>query len=725
MLSCANIDAIASLADTVAVVAQMPGATIGDCTLEKRGQDDQVPRPMVTKQLLDDAKKALDTKFEGIRDGVGGPAWAPFSAISDEMREYHMQEMGRARADMDLRQELAKHLKPSDQLEDADYYSPINNFTVGRLVGLPEAVIEKGEPILCNIMPGASTREHIEPVRGVFLKERVEEMQHLIRNWVNEVVTIFKADGKSPKCGRVKPLLAMPMVGTGRGGGVTLSGLIADMMVDLLPRLADEFAVDILLCITDRNDYQLLQQRRKQLMHGGEWGTLTSGNLKRGRNLAGFARKKNLCYFIGAGMSIPAGLPMWGTLLELIDRDLGFPLSTKRGVKNVWDGINQVKQEKTKDGVVVEADGNYTWADTKKPWDDYLEIAEELHRSCVHDRMENHGATEEEGTKFFKKVVAVHCDSPKHAVGHAMLANIPARSSITTNYDTLFEKACHGVEPFGAKPYSSETMAVLPWSPKKECNRWLLKMHGCCSHTDDIVLTADDYAKYESSGQAALGGLVQAELMTSHMMFTGFSMTDANFKRLIDSVMKAYGDDTNREGAGTIISLGKLDPEIKAKFKEYGIGTVVIAGELEGFAQYDKDKPNNTNPAREMEVFMDYMLLQSTDTAYPIFEPKFASALNHSEKSLRNHLREFLNTLPREVTSAPAWSKVKQMFKTLGAQSTRLNTDPNQLKSKWIRVSTNLKKVVEAGVAEESMAQLRKQKRERKAAALAAMTSEE
>jgi len=103
--------------------------------------------------------------------GVGGPPWAPNSAMSDETREYHRQEMGRAREDMDRRQERAKHLKPSEYLSDADSYSSVNNFTVGRIKGLPEAVTEKGEPILCNILPGASTREFIEACRKDCLED--------------------------------------------------------------------------------------------------------------------------------------------------------------------------------------------------------------------------------------------------------------------------------------------------------------------------------------------------------------------------------------------------------------------------------------------------------------------------------------------------------------------------------------------------------------------------
>ena len=705
----------------------MPGSTIGDCKLEKLGEEEAIPLPPVTKQQLDEAAADMKTKYESCMSDT---------KLSDEVRDFLIHcavcwlcavcctlyavcclcatccccvlsdyclcflqekkgfklEFENAKKSMAAVQEQCKDLSNGDAYIETPV---LHEYTVGRLKNLPEAVTEKGEPIICNIIPGGAERQYVEVVRTKDHDKRIEELAHLIRKWVETIVKLFLESGKPPKCGRVKPLLALPMVGTGGAGGVMLSGLIADMMVDLLPQLANEFAVDILLCLTSTNDYMLVQDRRKKSIKTS-WGILTEPNLTRARTLAAFAKKKQMCFFIGAGMSIPAGLPMWGALLDLINTDLDFPLSKQRDVKDIWDGIKQVKDEFVKSEKVAQQDGKYVWVETQKPWDDYLEIAEELHRSCVKARTEYHGETREQGTLFFKRVVAVHCDSPKHAVGHSMLACIPARSSITTNYDTLFEKACWGVDAFGAKPYAPEKVSVLPREPKKECNRWLLKMHGCCNHNDDIVLTAEDYAKYESSGQAALGGLVQAELMTSHMMFTGFSMTDANFKRLIDSVMDAYGDDqANREGAGTIISLGELKPEIKKQFQDYGIGTVAI-GESLGWNKYDKSDPSNTNPAREMEIFMDYLLLKCTDTAYPIFSSKFESALTHSEKSLRNHLRQFLNELPHEVTKAPAWSKVKRMFKTLGSQSSRLCTDSKDLAASWYRVCKLLNRINDA-----------------------------
>jgi len=189
-----------------------------------------------------------------------------------------------------------------------DEWKPkISENAVGRLTGLPDIVVEKGEPLLCNIIPGSLERAEFEKTRCADLDKRVEELAHLVTNWVLTAVEIFKKDGKPPMCGRVKPLLALPLIGTGGAGGVLLTGLIADMVVDLLPRLADQYGVDILLCIANQNDFMLVQQRRKARVCA--WSRLTPQNKDDAKQLAAHAKKNQICFFVGAGMSTPAGLP--------------------------------------------------------------------------------------------------------------------------------------------------------------------------------------------------------------------------------------------------------------------------------------------------------------------------------------------------------------------------------------------------------------------------------
>ena len=112
------------------------------------------------------------------------------------------------------------------------------------------------------------------------------------------------------------------------------------------------------------------------------------------------------------------------------------------------------------------------------------------------------------------------------ALGHCLIAALPARACLTTNYDTLFETACKFVIPkLSTFAEPNKFLSILPYNPKRVFKRWLLKMHGCISNPKDIVLSQDDYDNYATSPQQALAGLVQSELMTGTMLFVGFSMT--------------------------------------------------------------------------------------------------------------------------------------------------------------------------------------------------------
>ena len=277
---------------------KMPGSGIGDCELEPRGDSITLPTVHVTKKQFNDAARTVTGKLveaksnpEAYRSGRRGSTngRSESEAAGEAIR---------------VKLESAQHLADDDFLDVDTFFGQ----TVGRLIGLPEAVTKLGEPILCNVIPGGPEREHLERERGGktledgYLQERVTELKILIRNWVKAVVELFHELGKPPKCGRVKPLLAMPLIGTGGGGGAMLTGLIANMIVELIPKLCEEFAVDILLCVSKESEYKLVQERRQK--KEGAWGRLTASNKKCAEKLAGYARG-NICASFLELVSVP------------------------------------------------------------------------------------------------------------------------------------------------------------------------------------------------------------------------------------------------------------------------------------------------------------------------------------------------------------------------------------------------------------------------------------
>src|SRR5262249_24393238 len=135
-----------------------------------------------------------------------------------------------------------------------------------------------------------------------------------------------------------------------------------------------------------------------------------------------------------------------------------------------------------------------------------------------------------------------------------------------------------------------DTISVLPHAPSQAARRWLLKMHGCRSKPSDIVLTREDYLRYEQR-RVALAGIVQAMLLTRHMLFVGFSLNDDNFHKVADAVRRAR--DPKQQGRsrfGTVLKLAR-EPYVEELWKD----------ELSFISMGDER-------ARKLEIFLDFVL---------------------------------------------------------------------------------------------------------------------
>lgn len=117
------------------------------------------------------------------------------------------------------------------------------------------------------------------------------------------------------------------------------------------------------------------------------------------------------------------------------------------------------------------------------------------------------------GAKEMQRKVAATLDGDYCSVAHTLLQAVPSGEAITMNYDRLFEKACKdGGRPVKVLPYDYHSMA------SRRHQRWLLKMHGCVQHPEDIVLTREDYITYNERRQS-LSGMVQSQARTLFVEF--------------------------------------------------------------------------------------------------------------------------------------------------------------------------------------------------------------
>lgn len=407
---------------------------------------------------------------------------------------------------------------------------------------------------------------------------------------------------------RARPLLAVPVVGTGHGGAGGVAGDVVRLLIPALQEAAVRHQVDVALVAYDESTFAAAQAHRRAAADA--WPELPLPLRRRADRLAALAARGELVLFLGAGVSTGAGLPMWGELIERIAGTLGITGDELQALQRL----------------------------------DYMDQAHIL---------EQRGGDEAR----LRQLIAEALQRHHHALGHALLASLPVREVVTTNYDDLFELAYTSA--------GGKTLAVLPHAPQPGASGWLLKMHGSVDRPGDIVLTRRDYMRYDEQ-RAALAGIVQAQLITKQMLFVGFSMNDANFLRIADAVRRALRASTPAAGQGTgtprafgvALSLSR-NPLLEELWRH----------DLEWVAMEDANEGQAIAPlvaARRLDIFLDYLLAQASSTSAHLLDHRFEGVLSPAERALRVALESFLAAVPPAAYKAPAWAEVEALVRRLG-----------------------------------------------------------
>jgi len=391
-----------------------------------------------------------------------------------------------------------------------------------------------------------------------------------------------------PRSRRALPLLALPVTGAGYAGGAARAGEIVRHLLPMLYSFVAGHDIDVVLVMKDPAQHAAAQAVRANLMGERGWPELHEAMLRKADGLATYALRGQLVLFLGAGISQAAGLPSWGGLINnLAGPELAADVDFQR--------LGPLDQAR-----VIQA---------RLPADKSLGLA-----------------------------VSELLRADHYSLVHGLLASLPVSEVVTTNYDTLFETASSAI---------NRPVDVLPYEATAG-GRWLLKLHGCVSKPNDIVLTREDYLRYDAS-RAALAGLVQGLLITRHMLFVGFSLADDNFHRIADAVRRAV----QREPFGTSLSVAgnRLLREVWTKDLDW-----IEMGEL-------------PQSARLLEVFLDRVAAMATSTADHLFDHRYVATLAESERGLRDqleHLANFIRQTPSEERCGAAWAEVQSLLARLG-----------------------------------------------------------
>lgn len=212
--------------------------------------------------------------------------------------------------------------------------------------------------------------------------------------------------------------------------------------------------------------------------------------------------KNSFGLYVGAGLSMGAGLPSWEKLLSnLIDQieSMGTTSSEKIGE------LRSLIKDSSK----------------------YLMVAEEI-REIIPTYLE----------RYVRDVFDSNEHNPTSA--HEKLVSVKSKFVITTNYDTLIEKAfvkvhnAHYPKVFSYKDASSVNYNL--WNDEY----FILKSHGDARNApSEIVLTEKDYRKiiYQQQGYQSI---LHAIFSTNTILFVGVSLNDPELLLLLGYIHNIF-----------------------------------------------------------------------------------------------------------------------------------------------------------------------------------------
>ncbi len=290
--------------------------------------------------------------------------------------------------------------------------------------------------------------------------------------------------------------------------------------------------------------------------------------------LAHYVRQGRCALFVGAGLSVGAGLPTWRGLMERIitaatpfaatPEKLGeLERTAQRLAKAHGDVVNPLSQQELKQffaQVLGRKRGSELFGDEPGA----IDLIEASAYGQALERVRRDSATARElesllaarkfpelagycrdmlGRRRFheqvRRELSFKGDIP--AV-HEAIVRTPYACIVTTNFDTLLEDA-HAKWGGGSLPRTPTGAELAQHGTLLFDDRFfILKAHGDLDDESSIVFTSEDYRRVIHSNpafQAVLSGI----LLRYAVLFVGYSLSDVNFRLLLDNQFTIFNEE--------------------------------------------------------------------------------------------------------------------------------------------------------------------------------------
>lgn len=436
------------------------------------------------------------------------------------------------------------------------------------------------------------------------------------REWILEGVRQFLGGATDALAGhsrfkRVKPLLALdPAEILGLGGTIPEDRLRE--LLDHAGRATRELDIDLALVTTHVPTFLRLQALRSELFPE-LFDDLDPDWRGRAETLAAQASHEQLVLCIGPKAAVGMGFPLPGEFYAELGERLGMSPEEQARLARV----------------------------------NLQEQASMLEARCREAGLD------------LRQEAARRFASSSHSLTHCLLASLPVDFVLTTSFDTFYEQACEA---------QGTSLSVVPYEHPRARERQLLKLHGCVTHPEDIVLTRADFRR-ENRGRALLEGMAQALLLTRKVLLVGYSLRDDSFFRndffrLVDTLGRSMGPRSPEKRLATSLHLfgdsvletlwsGRLDPLVFRR----------VPGQE---ADPEEWRVAKAEASRAQKIFLDYLLSRVDLRSRHLMDPDFEEGLSGAERSLRDHLRRLLVEAPEEAREAPGWWRLELLHQRFG-----------------------------------------------------------
>lgn len=222
---------------------------------------------------------------------------------------------------------------------------------------------------------------------------------------------------------------------------------------------------------------------------------------------------------------------------------------------------------------------------------------------------------------------------------HVDLLNLPWSDVLTTNYDTLLERAARQVAEYNYQLILSDQDLIHSQPPR------IIKLHGSFPNVEPFIITEEDYRRYPKDFSPFVN-TVQQSLLENTLCLVGFSGDDPNFLRWIGWIRDNLGEEKSPKiYLIGVLNLTKAQISLLAKYN-------IVPIDMSEFDDLGED-----DHYKGIEKFFEFCCSKksgSDNLAWPKAESPI-SPDRSSGISIKQQIEDVLPIWKAERESYPGW----------------------------------------------------------------------